>query len=143
MWCTVVQRLRVAGVTVAAVPVGAAPGVTSERMVLARLAAQLDATIPAELFSTEQLRDWWCDLLAGRAPVVVAVDGLDSLDAGAAREELGFLTGLPDGVTRLASTTREAQADTTPPTVDDAARASLAHAALAHTAAAGTISRAS
>ena len=111
LWCTVVQRLRVAGVTVAAVPVGAAPGVTSERMVLARLAAQLDATIPAELFSTEQLRDWWCDLLAGRAPVVVAVDGLDSLDAGAAREELGFLTGLPDGVTRLASTTREAQAE--------------------------------
>lgn len=110
LWCTLVQGLREHGVRVAAVPVGAAPGVTSELVVVTRLAAQLGTAVPAEVESTEDLRDWWRTTLADKTPVVIAVDGLDGLDAGAAREELGFLAGLPDGVTRLTSTTLERHA---------------------------------
>ena len=110
LWCTAVQRLRMAGAAVVAVPVGAAPGVTSERVVVSRLAAQLGVAVPAQVSSAEQLRDWWRGLLADAGEVVVAVDSLDALEAGAVRQELGFLTGLPAGVTRLVSTTLDRQA---------------------------------
>jgi hypothetical protein len=110
LWCSTVQRLRRTSVPLAAVPVGAAPGITSERIVISRLAAQLGASIPADVNSAEGLHDWWRDLLTTAAPVVIAVDALDSLDAGAARDGLRLLTGLPAGVTRLAATTSERQA---------------------------------
>ncbi|KUI26052.1 hypothetical protein AU195_13790 [Mycobacterium sp. IS-1496] len=135
VWCAVVQRLQAAGLRVVAVPVGAGPDTTGERAVVHRLAVKLGAQIPDELRTTEQLRNWWRALIANVGDIVIAVDSLDSLDEGATREEIGFLTSLPDNATIVVSTTLEwqrellAHAGTRRIAVDDLPPAAVAEAA--------------
>lgn len=109
VWCTVVERLRASGCRVVAVPVGAVAGTTSERAVVSRLAAQLDAQIPESVNTTQQLRNWWRELVAYSGALVIAADSLDSLDNGFSRDELGFLTGLPGNASFFVSTTDATQ----------------------------------
>ena len=109
VWCTVVQRLRAAGRQVVAMPVGSGAGTTSERLVVSRLAAQLDTQIPDSVNTSQQLRSWWRQLVADSGDIVIAADSLDSLDAGFSRDELGFLTGLPCNARFFVSTTDATQ----------------------------------
>lgn len=109
VWCAALSRLRAAGRRVITLVIGVAPDSTSLAAAVRILAGQLGQEVPAGL-DEESLLDWFRGVLAAAGPLVVAVDGLDGLDAGDVRERLPLLTGLPASTTVLASTTLETQA---------------------------------
>ena len=124
------DRARAADRTVASVLVGAGPGSTSTADVIGLLADQLGLTVPqaqtgvdqgasltspgeARPISGEELLVWWAGALAGLpAGTVIAVDGLDRLDPGDARDTVEVMRSLPPGGSRfLASTTGTRQTE--------------------------------
>lgn len=106
VWCRAVEGLRRDG-RVVVVPVGAATGLTSEQGVIGRLARQLDEAAPPDL-DRDALGAWWRAVVARHQDVIVAVDGIDGLDVGEARERLRMLIGVSARV--LTSTTDHTQA---------------------------------
>ncbi|MGV9540176.1 DUF4062 domain-containing protein [Nocardia beijingensis] len=107
IWCAVVSRLRQAGHRIVAVPVGAAPQVSTTRAVVARLVTLLGGAVTLTQ-SEDELVEVLRRRCAAAVPLVLAVDGLDALPDSARPV---FLGSLPSGVVVLASTTDSAQAD--------------------------------
>jgi hypothetical protein len=116
------DQLSDQGWTVARVLVGAGPGSTSTQEVIRLLAEQLERTVPTEPagrdgeerpLSGEALLGWWGSVLAGLPErTLVAVDGLDRLDAGDDRDRIDVLRSLAGGARFLASSTLDGQAET-------------------------------
>ena len=86
VWCRLVENLRVHHRVVVA-PVGSAPGLTSERGVIERLAGQLGFRVPQDV-DDDALVEWWRAAVREHDDVVIAIDGLDGLDPGATRDRL-------------------------------------------------------
>lgn len=134
LWCAALDRCGDAQPHVAAHAVGIAPDSSDHDVVVRELMSRLGFTAPQlpELHSGERmllrLFEWaglveppgdirgnellgsWRDLLSSLAQSLVAIDGLDRLDAGAARGRLDVLSGLPDGAVALVSTSAAADA---------------------------------
>ena len=85
----------------ASLVVGVAPGTTGVADVIGRLAGQLGLEPPQ--LEADELLAWWRSALVGEGEVLLAIDGLDGLDADAA--DLRWLAGLPESVQLLVSTT--------------------------------------
>jgi tetratricopeptide (TPR) repeat protein len=85
----------------ASLVVGVAPGTTSVVDVIGRLAGQLELGPPQ--VEADELIAWWRSALPGVGEVLLAIDGLDGLDADAA--DLRWLADLPGSVQLLVSTT--------------------------------------
>lgn len=125
-WVAICDRLEASGTKVAKVLVGAGPGSSSSRAVITLLARQLRWEIPASTDSwdassgdnpassltTDELLLWWNNRLA-TAPegTVIAIDGADRLDAGAARDQVEPLQSIPasGGARFLVTTTLDEQ----------------------------------
>ena len=99
LWC-VASQLATAQRS-ASLVIGVAPGTTGVADVIGRLAGQLGLVAPE--VEADELVTWWRSALSAVGEVLVAVDGLDGLDADAA--DLRWLTDLPASVQLLVSTT--------------------------------------
>ena len=127
-WIAVCELLERSGWNVARIIVGAGPGSTSTREVIALLADQLglsshhespaddDAEQGIDLTGNDtELLAWWVDAIAKLPPTtVVAIDGLDRLDRGGSRERLDILR-LPTvafGASFLVTTTSSGHVET-------------------------------
>ncbi|MFD8098392.1 DUF4062 domain-containing protein [Nocardia fluminea] len=107
IWCAAITRLRQAGHRVVAVPVGAAPEVSTARAVIARLVTLLGGEVTPTM-TVDELAEVLRTRCAAEVPLVLAVDGIDALPDSARPV---FLGGLPPDVMVLASTTDPTQAD--------------------------------
>lgn len=126
VWLAACERAARDGFKVARVIVGAGPGSTSARDVIGLLAAQLGLQLPDEgpfrsksdpdahlqednsssvQVRSEDLLGWWASALAGPGRTLIAVDGLDRLDPGEARDNLELLQGAAAGKLRFLTTT--------------------------------------
>lgn len=107
IWCQGIDR---AGRSRAAVRAAIASSelLTSNSAVVRRLASQMDLT-PPPVKDDRALLDWWRDQLGNREGLVVGVDGIDSLDPGSAREDLGCVLGMP--ATHFVTTTDHGHAE--------------------------------
>lgn len=124
-WLAACDRLQAQGCTVAKVHVGAGPGSSSTRSVIDLLAGQLGWEMPittneAAAFpgqaadstvSDDEVVAWWEGRLAEASRgTVIAIDGLDRMDPGRAREALDPLQTTPGGgAVFLVSTTLDSQ----------------------------------
>lgn len=101
VWCALVRELSSSGARTVAVPVGAAPELSTLRGVLNRVCTLLGVEVPQDV-SIVDLESYTRAALSAAAPLVLAVDGIDQLP-GQARPT--FVAGLPSTVTPLISTT--------------------------------------
>lgn len=99
LWCA--ARAIAAAPRAASLVVGVAPGTSGVADVIGRFAAQLGLVAPD--VDADELVTWWRSALSGTGEVLLAVDGLDGLDADAA--DLRWLSGIPGSVQLLVSTT--------------------------------------
>ena len=107
IWCQGTERVGKSR-SVLRAAIASSELLTSHSGVVRRLASQLDLTLPP-LGDDRALLAWWRHELANREGLVVGIDGVDSLDPGGAREDLGCVLGMP--ATHFVTTTDHGHAE--------------------------------
>ncbi|MDV6231773.1 DUF4062 domain-containing protein [Rhodococcus cercidiphylli] len=93
IWCKAIDQVNESRIVLrAAIP--SSELLTSNSGVVRRLASQLGLTPPPSV-DDRGLLDWWRNEVKNRDGLVVGIDGVDSLDLGGAREDLGCVLGMP------------------------------------------------
>lgn len=93
IWCQAIERVGKARRAIRAA-IASSELLTSYSGIVGRLASQLDLA-PSSSGDDRALLDWWRHELGNRDGLVVGIDGIDGLDQGGAREDLGCVLGMP------------------------------------------------